>query len=112
MTVSTARTLPHTTSIQVHDRKSLAEALPRLGEYLLRDGPIVPLSRHPGWLNVLDRGLRHTPYCLEAVEDGRTTGFLALADVKSLLFGRFLVSLPYLNYGGPVADNPTVTGLL
>ena len=49
----------------------LAPALPRLESYLLRDGPIVPLSRHPGWLPVLARGLSHTPYCLEAVEDGQ-----------------------------------------
>jgi FemAB-related protein (PEP-CTERM system-associated) len=54
----------------------------------------------------------HTPYCLEAVEDGQTRGFLALAYVKSFLFGRFLVSLPYLNYGGPVADDDAVSELL
>jgi FemAB-related protein (PEP-CTERM system-associated) len=29
-----------------------------------------------------------------------------LAYVHSLLFGRFLVSLPYLNYGGVLADDP------
>jgi FemAB-related protein (PEP-CTERM system-associated) len=93
------------TVIQTLDRRTLPAALPRLEAYLLRDGPLVPLSRHPAWLKVLARGLSHGPYCLEAVEHGRTTGFLALADVQSFLFGRFLVSLPYLNYGGPVADD-------
>jgi FemAB-related protein (PEP-CTERM system-associated) len=94
------------TTVRVLDRSNLAEALPRLEDYLLRDGPVVPLSRHPAWLTVLARGLRHTPYCLEAVAGDATKGFLALADVRSFLFGRFLVSLPYLNYGGPVADDP------
>jgi hypothetical protein len=56
----------------------------------------VPLSRHPGWLLVLARGLGHTSYCLEVTEGGKTRGLLALAYVRSLLFGRFLVSLPYL----------------
>src|SRR5579872_4244683 len=100
-TVQTQRT-----TIRVHEGAEIAAAMPHLENYLLRDGSGVALSRHPGWLQVLDRGLRHTPYCLEAIADGHTCGFLALADVQSLLFGRFLVSLPYLNYGGPVADDP------
>ena len=41
-----------------------------------------------------------------------TCGFLALAYVSSFLFGRFLVSLPYLNYGGPVADDGETAKLL
>jgi FemAB-related protein (PEP-CTERM system-associated) len=99
-------------TVRAHDRRTLAAALPRLEAYLLRDGPLVPLSRHPGWLNVLAQGLKHTPYCLEATAGGRTSGFLALADVQSFLFGRFLVSLPYLNYGGPVADDEAAARLL
>ncbi|MCI0682567.1 MAG: FemAB family PEP-CTERM system-associated protein [Gemmataceae bacterium] len=79
--------------------------LGRLEAFVLRDRP-VPLSCHPGWLSVLRRGLRHETYCLEAVDDrGTTRGILPLAHVSSLLFGRFLVSLPYLNYGGVVADD-------
>jgi FemAB-related protein (PEP-CTERM system-associated) len=59
-------------------------------------------------LEVLQVGLGHTPYCLEAVEEGRTRGFLTLAFVRSLLFGRYLVSKPYLNYSGLVADDDAV----
>jgi FemAB-related protein (PEP-CTERM system-associated) len=72
----------------------------------------VPLSRLPAWLAVLAEGLRHTDYCLEAVQNGRICGILLLAYVRSLLFGRFLVSLPYLNTAGVVADNPAVAALL
>jgi FemAB-related protein (PEP-CTERM system-associated) len=61
---------------------------------------------------VLQQSLRHTPYCLEAVEEGRTRGLMSLCYVQSLLFGRFLVSLPYLNYGGALADDDRVAGLL
>jgi FemAB-related protein (PEP-CTERM system-associated) len=39
-------------------------------------------------------------------------GFLPLAYVSSRLFGRYLVSLPYLNYGGPVASNASITRTL
>src|SRR5262249_52698902 len=98
--------------VRFHDLTSLSAQLPRLEAYLLRGGPLLPLSRHPAWLAVLHKAMRHTPYCLEAVEGGRTRGFLALADVRSLLFGRFLVSLPYVNYGGVVADDEATTRLL
>src|SRR5260370_38147993 len=105
MTSPATLTTTKAPAVRVLDRRALASALPRLESYLLRDGPLVPLSRHPAWLNVLAGGLAHTPYCLEAAEGKRTSGFLALADVRSYLFGRFLVSLPYLNYGGPGADD-------
>src|SRR5262249_41475919 len=74
--------------------------------------PPTALSRHPAWLGVLRDGLRHEVYCLEAIEDGRTCGFLPLAYVRSLLFGRFLVGLPYLNVGGVCADDDDATRLL
>jgi FemAB-related protein (PEP-CTERM system-associated) len=44
---------------------------------------------------------------LEVVAANQTRGLLPLAFVRSLLFGRFLVSLPYLNYGGVLADDDT-----
>ncbi len=97
--------------IVVHDGNHLAEQLPRWQAYLLSGG-MLPLSRHPAWLDVLGRGLRHVPYCLEAVEGGSTRGILPLAFVRSWLFGRFLVSMPYLNSGGVLADNAAVEGCL
>jgi FemAB-related protein (PEP-CTERM system-associated) len=98
-------------AVRTHDGGGLSAVLPRLEAYLAGRGQ-GPLSYHPGWLAVLARGLRHVPYCLEAVRGEKTAGFLALADVRSLLFGRFLVSLPYLNYGGVVADDPATGRVL
>jgi FemAB-related protein (PEP-CTERM system-associated) len=100
-----------TVQVLVHGPAQLAGCLPRLEAYFARRGR-QPLSRHPAWPLVLQRGLGHTPYCLEAVADGQTRGFLALGYVRSLLFGRFLVSLPYLNYGGPLADDEAKARLL
>lgn len=60
------------------------------------------------WLAVLKQGFGHEPYCIRAVSDGRTCGLLPLAFVRSLLFGRFLVSLPYVNSAGVIADNDEV----
>ena len=72
----------------------------------------MPLSRHPGWLTVLEHGLGHTPIALEAVRDGQTVGLMSLAFVRSLLFGRFLVSLPYLNSGGTLATDSAAADAL
>jgi FemAB-related protein (PEP-CTERM system-associated) len=89
----------------------LAQHLPRWEAYLTRAG-MLALSRHPAWLLVLRNGLGHEPFCLEAMEGTTTCGLLPLAYVRSLLFGRFLVSLPYVNYGGVVADSETVGSAL
>lgn len=113
-TISAGSPRPVTPSLEIrlHESRGLDPLLPRLERYLLRDGPIVELSHHPAWLRVFERGLRYTPYCLEAVENENTVGYLALALVDSLLFGRYLVSFPYLNYGGVQADSDDVSARL
>jgi serine/alanine adding enzyme len=82
-------------------------------------------SEHdPRWLSVLESALSHVPYALIAREDshagtsgasqskGPIRGYLPLCDVKSRLFGRFLVSLPYLNRAGVVAMDESVASEL
>ncbi len=91
---------------------ALAARMPQLIENVMRNARL-PLSRHPGWLNVLAVGLGHAPYCLETRQNDQCTGILPLAAVKSFLFGHFLVGLPYLNYGGPItADRANERALL
>lgn len=62
-------------------------------------------SFDPRWLTVVCHGLRHRPLLLLARQGGETVGVLPLALVKSALFGRFLVSLPYVNSSGLLAEN-------
>src|SRR5947207_13574091 len=90
---------PAPVTVRTHTGRALAERLPALADFVTA-GARVPLSRHPDWLPVLEEGLGHAPYALEAVRGERIVGMMGLAYVRSLLFGRFLVSLPYLNYGG------------
>jgi FemAB-related protein (PEP-CTERM system-associated) len=98
-------------TVHQYDRHTLPRHLLRLEAYLI-DRPLAPLSWNPAWLEILHQELGHVPYCLEAVEGNTPRGFLALAFVRSLLFGRFLVSLPYLNYGGVFADNDETARML
>ena len=59
------------------------------------------------WLHALNRGLGHRTILLTAkASSGQHIGFLPLALVQSPLFGRFLVSLPYLNSGGVCSFHP------
>lgn len=96
----------------VHHRAAIAARLPALVEFVAA-APVVPLSKHPAWLNVLHAALRHEPFAVEAVvPGGRTVGFLPLAFVESLLFGKFLVSLPYLNTNGVVAESDAVSAAI
>src|SRR5438128_8286203 len=86
--------------VVVHPRAAIAERLPTLDSFVRAAAPIVPLSKQPAWLEILRTSLGHEPYAIEAIAHGRTYGYLPLALVSSVLFGRFLVSLPYLNSNG------------
>lgn len=94
-------------SVAVVSAARLTDRLPYLTAFSRRGGP-APLSRDPRWLTVLRDGLGHDPYAIEALAAGRTCGLLPLAYVSSALFGKFLVSLPYLNTNGVLADSADV----
>ena len=56
-----------------------------------------------GWKTVIERAFGHRTWFLFAEVGGRIEGVLPLAEVKSLLFGHTLVSLPFCVYGGIAA---------
>lgn len=64
------------------------------------------------WVSSLVRGFRHTAYLLEASESGEVTGILPLVLVKGPIFGKFLVSLPYINSGGVWARSSAIATAL
>jgi FemAB-related protein (PEP-CTERM system-associated) len=99
-------------AVWTHGPGEFAGQHARLQAYVERARTLLPASRALGWLSVLSGALKHEPHCLEAVEHGNTVGVLPLAFVRSLLFGRFLVSVPYLNSGGVVADSAAAAAAL
>jgi FemAB-related protein (PEP-CTERM system-associated) len=52
------------------------------------------------WRAILERSFGHKSYWLAARVQGTLSGVLPLVHMKSLLFGNFLVSLPFVTYGG------------
>jgi len=65
-----------------------------------------------GWRRVMEEALGHRAFFLGAFDtDGRIAGVLPLVRVKSFLFGHYLVSMPFLNYGGPLGSREAVRAL-
>ena len=59
-----------------------------------------------GWKRVIEESFGHkTFYMLAEDHSGRITGILPLVHLKSVLFGNFMVSIPFFNYGGICADD-------
>jgi FemAB-related protein (PEP-CTERM system-associated) len=52
------------------------------------------------WLRIVEETYGHPTYPLAAVREGRLVGVLPLVLVRSRLYGRHLVSMPYLDCGG------------
>src|SRR5262249_54015830 len=58
-----------------------------------------------GWKSVIERAFGHRTYFLYAESAAGIEGVLPLAEVKSLLFGHTLASLPFCVYGGVAATS-------
>src|SRR5215510_5301420 len=66
-----------------------------------------------GWRTVIERVFRHE--CIYLVARNPTTerlvAVLPLVRVRSVIFGHFLVSMPFVNYGGPLGAAEGVRAL-
>jgi FemAB-related protein (PEP-CTERM system-associated) len=65
-----------------------------------------------GWRGILEQVHRHrTLYRVARDTDGRIAGVLPLVRVPALVRGHYLVSMPYLNHGGPLGTADAVRAL-
>jgi serine/alanine adding enzyme len=58
------------------------------------------------WRDIVLKTFGHRSWYLMVRNDGATRGVLPLVEMQTPLFGHFFVSLPFLNYGGILADTP------
>ena len=58
-----------------------------------------------GWCRLIARAFGHEPRMLAVTDGDDVTGVLPLIVMRSRLFGRFVVSLPFVNAGGVLADD-------
>lgn len=65
-----------------------------------------------GWRRVIEKVFGHECIYLAARDERDTlVGVLPLVRVRSMLFGHFLVSMPFVNYGGPLGSDAAVRAL-
>ena len=65
-----------------------------------------------GWRRVVESVFGHECLYLVARDGTALRGLLPLVRVKSLVFGHYLVSMPFLNYGGPLGTDSAVRALV
>ena len=88
-----------------------AQDLERWDDYVHRADQATFFHR-AGWKSLLERAFGHKTYFLYAEDAGVIVGILPLAQVKSVLFGNSLSSLPFCVYGGIVADTDEAAAAL
>lgn len=65
-----------------------------------------------GWKNVIEKTFNYKPFYFYTEEEGKITGILPMFLVKSLFFGKSLVSTPFGVYGGVLASGGEFKNLL
>lgn len=65
--------------------------------------PQATVAHLMGWRRVVEAAYGHRTFYLAAVDSGEVVGVLPLVEVASRLFGRRLVSMPFMDYGGILA---------
>ena len=81
-------------------------------EHFTEAEPGATLASADRWLSVLPQSLGHRDRSLVAERGGEVCGILPMMLLSHWFFGRFHVSLPWLDYGGVLADNPETTRAL
>ena len=74
--------------------------------------PCATFFHRAGWQRIIAEVFRHKTFFLYVDNDGVIEGVLPLAEMKSLLFGHGLVSLPFAVYGGVAAISDDAADLL
>ena len=81
-------------------------------ERFVDSSPAATFFHRIGWREVIERSFGHRTHYFIAERDGEVAGVLPLAEVKSLLFGHALVSLPFCAVAGVAASDEEAASAL
>jgi FemAB-related protein (PEP-CTERM system-associated) len=71
--------------------------------------PAASIYHRAEWRPLIKQSFGHEGcYFIARGKNHKVVGILPLIRLKSRLFGDFLVSMPYFNYGGAIADHPSI----
>lgn len=73
----------------------------------VESNPSASLYHRAEWRTLIQEVFGHECYYFYARQDKKFVGILPLVRLNSRLFGDFMVSMPYFNYGGAIADTIT-----
>jgi serine/alanine adding enzyme len=72
----------------------------------VENAPRASLYHRLEWRQIILQTFGHRAHYLIARQRGVVRGVLPMIEMQSRLFGHFFVSLPFVNYGGILADAP------
>ncbi len=67
--------------------------------------PVSTFAHRWEWSDILSDSFGTQPYYFIARQNNQVVGILPSALMKSFMFGKYLISLPWLDYGGAIADD-------
>jgi len=78
----------------------------------LQEAPGASFNHLFGWKGINEESFGHRCFYIAAKEGGRIVGTFPLVYIKSLIFGKILCSMPFLNFGGPCAHDEETERML
>jgi FemAB-related protein (PEP-CTERM system-associated) len=81
-------------------------------EQFVNAAPEATFFHRIGWREVFETVFRHRTHYLLAEREGAVVGVLPLVELRSMLFGHSLQSLPFAVYGGAASTDPAVSNAL
>jgi len=70
------------------------------------------IAHQIGWRDVIQCGLGHKPIYLMAIDKSGVRGILPLFQVITWWRARYLISIPWLDYGGVLSDSVEIDNML
>jgi FemAB-related protein (PEP-CTERM system-associated) len=74
--------------------------------------PAATVAHLSAWGRIVAGAYGHASVYLSVEDDGETLGILPLVHVQSRIFGRRLVSMPFLDYGGVLVSAEALPGAI
>jgi len=75
----------------------------------VNNNPAASIYHRAEWKKLIQQTHNHKGlYYIACNAEQKIVGILPLIHLKSKLFGNFMVSVPYFNYGGAIADHPVI----
>ncbi|MCK5396125.1 MAG: FemAB family PEP-CTERM system-associated protein [Gammaproteobacteria bacterium] len=101
----------HTDQTAIYDQISIALLSDEddAWNHYVESNPATSIYHKAEWKDLIHNIFGHECYYFYACNNaGETVGILPLVRLKSRLFGDFMTSMPYFNYGGAIANNLSI----